>query len=122
MPEARSLNKQLRYHEYFRELAQYLGDLLLPLAHQATSPKTIVSSEALHSEIVKRMAIKIYRSNNCLGMKSPVSLFSTLDALGQLRYEITIKETTDTQSIDFLESVGRATIEIFRETSGFDEC
>jgi len=112
MPKNSSLEKQLGYRDYFLELEQHLGELLLPLTHRANSPKTIVSSDALHNELARHIAIEIYQSNECLGMESPVSLFSTLDALGALRYKLEVKETTDTQSIEFLERVGEATITI----------
>ena len=50
-------------------------------------------------------------------MESPVRLFPTLDALGRLRCKIDDSDTTDRASVEFLESLGEATLSILGNQS-----
>ena len=100
------------FRNYFEQLEEYLGALLVPIEPKATGPRQIVTSEALHADLARRAAVGVYRENQCRGMQSPVRLFPTLDALGRLRFNAEDSNTTDQPSVEFLESLGEATLSI----------
>ena len=90
--------------------------LLVPIKRHATSPRTIVTSEALYHNLAREAALGVYRTNNCRTMNSPVRLFPTLDALGILRCQVEVNEREDKPAIDFLEMIGEATLLILKDT------
>ena len=98
------------FRNYFEQLETHLGAVLVPILPRATGPRQIVTSEALHADLARKAAIEIYRENQCRGMESPVRLFPTLDALGRLRFKAEDSNTTDQASVEFLESLGEATL------------
>ena len=100
------------FRNYFERLETHLGALLVPIQQRATGPRQIVTTEALHADLARKTAVEIYRENQCRGMESPVRLFPTLDALGRLRFKSEDSNTTDQASVEFLESVGEATLSI----------
>ena len=105
------------FRSYFERLEVLLGALLVPLQRGATGPRQIVTSEALHAALAREAAVEVYRENHCRGMESPVRLFPTLDALGHLRCKIEDSDTTDRASVEFLESLGEATLSILGNQS-----
>ena len=108
------------FRNYFEQLEEHLGALLVPIQPRATGPRQIVTAEALHADLARRAAIEVYRENKCLGMESPVLLFPTLDALGRLRFKAEDSNTTDQASVEFLESLGEATLSILGTQSTSD--
>ena len=100
------------FRNYFEQLEAHLGALLVPIQDGATGPRQIVTTEALHTDLARKAAVEIYRENQCRGMESTVRLFPTLDALGRLRFKAENSNTTDRASIEFLESLGKATLSI----------
>jgi hypothetical protein len=108
------------FRNYFEQLEEHLGALLVPIQPRATGPRQIVTAEALHADLARRAAIEVYRENKCLGMESPVRLFPTLDALGRLRFKAEDSSTTDQASVEFLESLGEATLSILGTQSTSD--
>ena len=107
----------VRYRNYFERLEAHLGVLLIPIQHNATGPRQIVTTEALHADVIRKAAVDIYRKNQCRGMESPIQLFPTLDALGNLRFRAEQSDTTDQTTIDFLELLGQATLSILGSQS-----
>ena len=112
MLNQRHKHQAVGYRNYFIDLETRLGMLLLPIQRDATGPRHIVTSDALHVDLARQAAIAIYRENRCLGMESQIRLFPTLDALGRLRSDIEESNLTDTASIEFLELLGKATLAI----------
>ena len=108
------------FRNYFEQLEEHLGVLHVPIQPRATGPRQIVTAEALHADLARRAAIEVYRENKCLGMESPVRLFPTLDALGRLRFKAEDSNTTDQASVEFLESLGEATLSILGTQSTND--
>ena len=108
------------FRNYFEQLEAHLGTLLVPIQHAATGPRQIVTAEALHTDLARKVAVEIYRENQCRGMESPVRLFPTLDALGRLRFKTEDSNTTDRASVEFLESLGEATLSILGNQSTSD--
>ena len=100
------------FRNYFEQLEEHLGALLVPIQPRATGPRQIVTAEALHADLARRAAVEVYRENQCRGMESPVRLFPTLDVLGRLRFKAENSNTTDQTSVEFLESLGEATLSI----------
>ena len=108
------------FRNYFEQLEEYLGALLVPIQPRATGPRQIVTAEALHADLARRAAVEGYRENQCRGMESPVRLFPTLDVLGRLRFKAENSKTTDQASVEFLESLGKATLSILGTQSTSD--
>ena len=108
------------FRNYFEQLEEHLGALLVPIQPRATGPRQIVTAEALHADLARRAAVEVYRENQCRGMASPVRLFPTLDALGRLRFKVANSNTTDQASVEFLESLGEATLSILGPQSTSD--
>ena len=108
------------FRNYFEQLEAHLGALLVPIQHGATGPRQIVTTEALHADLARKAAVEIYGENHCRGMESPVRLFPTLDALGRLRFKTEDSNTTDQASVEFLESLGEATLSILGNESTND--
>ena len=108
------------FRNYFEQLEEHLGALLVPIQPRATGPRQIVTAEALHADLPRRAAVEIYRENQCRGMESPVRLFPTLDALGRLRFKAEDSNTTDQASVEFLELLGEATLSILGAQSTSD--
>ena len=100
------------FRNYFEQLEVHLGALLIPIQPRATGPRQIVTAEALHADLARKAAVEIYRENQCRGMESPVRLFPTLDALGRLRFKAEDSNNTERASVEFLESLGEATLSI----------
>ena len=100
------------FRRYFEILEEHVGILLVPVNKHATSPRRIVTSEALYAALAQRAALSIYRGNQCRSMSSPLYLLPTLDALGILRYEVESGCIEVTGGIEFLETVGQATLSI----------
>ena len=108
------------FRNYFEQLEAHLGSALVPIHTRATGPRQIITSEALHADLARKAAVEIYRENKCRGMESPVRLFPTLDALGRLRFKAEDSNTTDQASVEFLESLGEATLSILGSQSTND--
>ena len=108
------------FRNYFEQLEEHLGALLVPIQPRATGPRQIVTAEALHADLARRAAVEVYRENQCRGMESPVCLFPTLDALERLRFKAEDSNTTDQASVEFLESLGEATLSILSNQSTSD--
>ena len=108
------------FRNYFEQLEEHLGALLVPIQPRATGPRQIVTAEALHADLARRAAIEVYRENQCRGMESPVRLFPTLDALGRLRFKAGNSNTADQASVEFLELLGETTLSIFGTQSTSD--
>ena len=108
------------FRNYFEQLEECLGALLVPIQHGATGPRQIVAPEALHTDLAREAAVQIYSGSQCRGMNSPVHLLPTLDALGRLRFKAEEANTTDRPSVDFLESLGEATLSILSNRSTSD--
>ena len=102
------------FRDYFDRLEELLGMALIPINSEAAGPKQIILSEALHADLAKEAAITIYRENHCRSMGSPIYLMPTLDALGCLRYKAEYSMCVDKDAIEFIESLGEATLSILR--------
>jgi len=108
------------FRNYFEQLEEHLGALLVPIQPRATGPRQIVTAEALHADLARRVAFEVYRENQCRGMESLVRLFPTLDALGRLRLKAEDSNTADQASVEFLESLGEVTLSILSTQSTND--
>ena len=105
-------NSGVCFVEYFEALETNLGLLHIPIDKYAKSPKTIVKSEGLFGPITQQIAIDKFKNNKCRSMRSPIYLFPTLDVLGALHWKLEDNKSTDKATLDFLESIGEATISI----------
>lgn len=97
---------------YFKALETSLGLIQIPLDKFAKSPKTIVKNDGLFGSLPQQVAVDIFKNNRCRTMRSPIYLFPTLDALGALHWDLEDKKNADKATLDFLESIGEATISI----------
>ena len=104
------------FMRYFEILEEHVGILLVPVNKHSASPRRIVSSEALYPALAQQTALSVYRENRCRSMASPLDLFPTLDALGALRYEVERQSIEVRGGLEFLETVGQATLSILEDT------
>ena len=105
-------NSGVCFVEYFEALETNLGLLHIPIDKYAKSPKTIVKNDGLFGPLPQQVAVDIFKNNRCRTMRSPIYLFPTLDALGALHWDLEDKKNADKAALDFLESIGEATISI----------
>ena len=103
---------RITFVSYFEALETSLGLIQIPLDKFAKSPKTIVKSEGLFGPFTQKIAIDIFKNNKCKSMRSLIFLFPTLDVLGMLHWKLEGNKNTDKATLDFLESIGEATISI----------
>ena len=108
----KTANSGLCFVDYFGALETNLGLLYMPIDKYAKSPKTIVKSEGLFGPFTQKIAIDIFKNNKCKSMRSLIFLFPTLDVLGMLHWKLEGNKNTDKATLDFLESIGEATISI----------
>ena len=120
MGKQQKASTSVGFRNYFEQLEEHLGALLVPIQPRATGPRQIVTAEALHADLARRAAVEVYRENQCRGMESPVRLFPTLDALGRLRFKAEDSNTADQASVEFLDSLGKATLSILGAQSTSD--
>lgn len=106
-------------HSSFRDLfgnfEYHVGRVLLPLDSTAREPAALVSTQAVCLDLARRAALEIFEANGCRQLDDSVALFPTLDALGRLKAESRSLGKLDVVSDEFLEALGRATLDYFSD-------
>ena len=90
----------------FQILQCELGEVALPLHHEAQLPRELILSQALHPDLSKDAAALIFKYNHCSNLLDPISLYPTLDALGSLKAQIVRSNHADIDAIRFIEDMG----------------
>ncbi len=76
-------------------------------------PNALISSEAVHYELVKKIFRDIYRANRCYHLNATVDCHKTFDVLGKIHAELVDSEKTDVDQIGLLQNIGEATRKFF---------
>ena len=93
-------------------LCDALGEVHLPLERQATDPASLIGSSALHLNLARDTACRIYKANGCRHLGSLINAALTLDALGQLRNTLEHASTCDIDLMRFIDDLAGATVNL----------
>ena len=93
-------------------LCDALGEVHLPLERQATDPASLIGSSALHLNLARDTACRIYKANGCRHLGSLIDADLTLDALGQLRNTLEHASTCDIDQMRFIDDLAGATVNL----------
>lgn len=101
----------------FRNLVISLSDSVgqhhISVVRDAMHPNALISSEAVHYELVKKIFRDIYRANRCYHLNATVDCHKTFDVLGKIHAELVDSEKTDVDQIGLLQNIGEATRKFF---------
>lgn len=103
------------FHALFAHFEYRVGRVLLPLDQTAQEPAALVSTQAVCLELAREAAVCIYRANGCQKLEDAVTLWPTLNALGELKARYRRRGKLDVMNADFLEALGRATLAFMDE-------
>lgn len=102
----------------FRNLADSLsnavGEHQIPVVRSATHPAKVISPEAVHYDLVKKLFRAVYRANRCFHLNAPVDFERTFDVLGEFHGELISSDATDIDQMRLIQDIGHHAIEFFR--------
>lgn len=90
-------------------LSESVGQHQISVVRDAMHPNALISSEAVHYELVKKIFREIYRANRCYHLNATVDCHKTFDVLGKIHAELVDSEKSDVDQIRLLHSIGEAT-------------
>ncbi len=96
-------------------LSESVGEHHISVVRDAMHPNLLISSEAVHYELIKKIFRDIYRANRCYHLNASVDCHITFDVLGKIHAELIDSQTADVDQIGLLHNIGEAT-RIFFET------
>ncbi len=94
-------------------LSESIGQHQISVVLDAMHPDTLISSEAVHYELVKKIFRDIYRANHCYHLNAPIDCHTTFDVLGRIHAELIDSEKSDVDQIGLLYSIGEFTRNFF---------
>ena len=94
-------------------LSETIGQHQIPLVHNATHPANVITSDAVHYDLVKKILRRIYRANRCYHLNAKINFQATFDALGQIQAELLDSTESDIDQINLLHDIGASTREFF---------
>ncbi len=100
-------------------LSNSVGEHQISVVRDAMHPNALISSEAVHYELVKKIFRHIYRANRCYHLNAPIDCNTTFDVLGKIHAELVDSDKSDIDQIQLLRSIGEAA-RLFFETH--DSC
>ena len=103
------------FYRLLVSLEQKLGAVLLPIDHDASDAKRLISSNAAFLELTRSVAAEIFLENGCKTKDDPVTLYPTLDALGRIKRKQRDREALDLVAADLLEQIGAAVIQVLSQ-------
>ncbi len=103
------------FYHLLVSLEQKLGAVLLPIDHDASDAKRLISSNAAFLELTRSVAAEIFLENGCKTKDDPVTLYPTLDALGRIKRKQRDREALDLVAADLLEQIGAAVIQVLSQ-------
>lgn len=117
LPSHRTMDPsaQQSFQALFAHFEYRVGRVLLPLDRTAQEPAALVSTQAVCLDLAREAAVGIYRANGCQQLEDAVTLWPTLNALGELKAHYRRCGKLDVMNADFLEALGRATLAFMDE-------
>lgn len=107
------------FRNFAVSLSESVGQHHISVVRDAMHPNALISSEAVHYELVKKIFRDIYRANHCHHLNASVDCDTTFDVLGRIHADLVDSKTSDVDQIGLLRKIGEAT-RIFFETH--DSC
>ncbi len=101
-------------------LSDAIGHHQLPLVKNAMRPKELIAPDAVHYDLVKKIAIRIYRANRCFHINAPVRYEITFDSLGTIQGELIESKKTDIDQINLIHEIGMRAAEFFNSCDAED--
>ncbi len=117
MSKKRSSRKSVPYATFRKlivTLADDIGRHQIPIVESAMHPASLITSDAIHYELVKSLFRKIYRANNCYHVNAPVYFHSTFDAIGSTYGEILNSSTSDVDQVSLIQNIGDVAVDFFK--------
>ena len=103
------------FRNFVVTLSDRIGQHQIPVVRDAMHPNALISSEAVHYDLVKRIFRDIYRANHCYHLNASVSCHTTFDALGKVHAQLIDSDKTDIDQIGLLREIGEAAREFFEQ-------
>ena len=94
-------------------LSEAVGQHQIAIAHDAMHPDSLISSEAVHYELVKKIFRDIYRANHCYHLNASIDCHTTFDVLGKIHAQLLDSDKSDIDQIDLIRNIGVATRSFF---------
>ena len=107
----------------FRQLAITLSNGIgrhqIPIVEDAMHPAALITSDAIHYELVKKIFRTIYRANHCYHLNASIDFVKTFDALGRIQEELLNSRDSDIDQVNLLHQIGTLSVEFFRERNSY---
>ena len=101
------------YLELLVFLSRTVGAHQIPVNEVATHQNEVVDPDAVHYDLVKKIARTLYRANRCFHVSAPIRFDRTFDALGLIHKELAESERTDIDQMNLLHDIGVSTRKYF---------
>ncbi len=98
-------------------LSNAIGRHQLSLNESAMRPKELVAPDAVHYDLVKKIALNVYRANRCFHINAPIDRQRTFDALGTIQGELLQSDRTDIDQMNLVHEIGIHCAEFFDSRS-----
>ncbi|MDE0309481.1 MAG: hypothetical protein OXI60_06575 [Acidiferrobacterales bacterium] len=122
MSKKRSKKKSVTYAT-FRNLVSTLADQIghhqIPIEQTAMHPAALITSDAIHYDIVKKLTRAIYRANSCYHLNAPIYFESTFDAIGEIYGDIVNSDVSDIDQVELVHQIGSVAAEFFKQYDSY---
>lgn len=96
-------------------LSETVGQHQISVEPNAMHPDSLISSEAVHYELVKKIFRDIYRANHCYHLNAPIDCHTTFDVLGKIHADLIESDKSDIDQIGLIRIIGEATRSFFEK-------
>ncbi len=107
----------------FRKLVSTLADNIghhqIPVEQTAMHPAALITSDAIHYDIVKKLTRAIYRANNCYHLNAPVYFEATFDAIGEIYGDVVNSNDSDIDQVNLMQQIGIVAAEFFKTDNSY---
>ena len=122
MARKRSKRKSVPYAT-FRKLASTLADRIgyhqIPIDSTAMHPAALITPDAIHYDLVKKLMRAIYRSNSCYHLNAPVYFESTFDAIGSIYGDVINSVDSDIDQVNLVHEIGSVAADFFKTYNSY---
>ncbi|MGH1542386.1 MAG: hypothetical protein ACRBHB_18315 [Arenicella sp.] len=104
--QTRIIQQSVPFLNFWQDIASIIGDLELPLPTKPEDIKEMTSLLDGYFNPMKKCLLAVYKRNRCNHLLSPIKPSVTLDALGEINYELKTQPEVDVKDVDLLEHIG----------------
>ncbi len=101
------------YRNLVVTLSETVGQHQISVMRDAMHPDSLISSEAVHYELVKKIFRDIYRANRCYHLNASIDCHTTFDVLGKIHADLVDSDQSDVDQIGLIREIGEATRTFF---------